>query len=143
MGCPLGHRLEVAQPREQVWRIGDQRYYVSDTRKFAALTGWRPRVSVADGMLRLTSWLREVVGSGDGRGADPRKAGLDAARLEAADGNAGDGRAGDGRAGDGRAADVRAADARAAGLNAAGVDAADRDGGALEGAGLGAERAAS
>jgi CDP-paratose 2-epimerase len=44
------------------WRTGDQRYYVSDTRKFSALTGWRPRVPVAEGLLRLTDWLRDGVG---------------------------------------------------------------------------------
>jgi len=35
------------------WRTGDQRYYVSDTRKFTRLTGWRPRVSVAAGLEKL------------------------------------------------------------------------------------------
>jgi CDP-paratose 2-epimerase len=44
------------------WRTGDQRYYVSDTRKFSALTGWRPRVPVADGLLRLLEWLRDGAG---------------------------------------------------------------------------------
>jgi CDP-paratose 2-epimerase len=39
------------------WRVGDQRYYVSDTRKFQAATGWRPKVSVREGVERLYSWL--------------------------------------------------------------------------------------
>jgi CDP-paratose 2-epimerase len=39
------------------WRTGDQRYYVSDIRKFSRLTGWRPRVSVRSGLLQLTDWL--------------------------------------------------------------------------------------
>jgi CDP-paratose 2-epimerase len=40
-------------------RIGDQRYYVSDTRAFQAATGWSPRVGVAEGVGRLLDWLRE------------------------------------------------------------------------------------
>jgi CDP-paratose 2-epimerase len=40
------------------WRVGDQRYYVSDTHAFNAATGWRPHVSVADGLVRLLEWLR-------------------------------------------------------------------------------------
>jgi len=43
------------------WRTGDQRYYVSDTRKFTRLTGWRPRVSVAAGLEKLNEWLSSVV----------------------------------------------------------------------------------
>jgi CDP-paratose 2-epimerase len=46
----------------QDWRTGDQRYYVSDTRKFAGLTGWRPRVPVAEGLSRLAEWLRDGAG---------------------------------------------------------------------------------
>ncbi|CAN5798317.1 NAD-dependent epimerase/dehydratase family protein [soil metagenome] len=49
------------EPRVEVnfvdWRPGDQRYYVSDTARFSELTGWRPRVSVADGVRRLHDWL--------------------------------------------------------------------------------------
>jgi CDP-paratose 2-epimerase len=39
------------------WRIGDQRWYVSDWRKFAAATGWKPQVGAADGIGRLHAWL--------------------------------------------------------------------------------------
>jgi CDP-paratose 2-epimerase len=39
------------------WREADQRYYVSDTRKFAGATGWQPRVSVAEGVRALYAWL--------------------------------------------------------------------------------------
>src|ERR1700709_1122877 len=35
------------------WRPGDQRYYVSDTRKFKAATGWSPKVNVREGVERL------------------------------------------------------------------------------------------
>jgi CDP-paratose 2-epimerase len=41
------------------WRPGDQRYYVSDTGKFQRMTGWEPRISVQDGLERLTRWLME------------------------------------------------------------------------------------
>ena len=39
------------------WRPADQRYYVSDTTKFTAVTGWRPHVSVIEGVERLMTWL--------------------------------------------------------------------------------------
>src|SRR5207237_1329007 len=45
--------------RFEDWRPGDQRYYVSDTRKFQSATGWRPRISVEEGVRRLHDWLLE------------------------------------------------------------------------------------
>ncbi|HKU62240.1 MAG TPA: NAD-dependent epimerase/dehydratase family protein [Gemmatimonadales bacterium] len=39
------------------WRPGDQRYFVSDTRNFEQVTGWRPAVGVRDGVARLADWL--------------------------------------------------------------------------------------
>jgi CDP-paratose 2-epimerase len=42
------------------WRTGDQRYYVSDTRKFQAATGWAPRTTIPEGVARLHAWLREM-----------------------------------------------------------------------------------
>ena len=44
------------------WRTGDQKYYVSDTSKFKAATGWAARVTVRDGVKRLTQWLRSSRG---------------------------------------------------------------------------------
>ena len=41
------------------WRPGDQRYYVSDTAKFQAATGWKPQVGVREGIERLYNWLHE------------------------------------------------------------------------------------
>jgi len=41
------------------WRVGDQRYYVSDIAKFKAATGWAPRVSIREGINRLYNWLKE------------------------------------------------------------------------------------
>ena len=39
------------------WRQGDQKYYVSDTRKFRQATGWRPTFSVREGVSQLHHWL--------------------------------------------------------------------------------------
>jgi CDP-paratose 2-epimerase len=50
------------------WRTGDQRYYVSDTTRFQAATGWRPLVPPARGIELLHAWLgEEPVGAGAGR----------------------------------------------------------------------------
>jgi CDP-paratose 2-epimerase len=40
------------------WRVGDQRWYVSDGAKFSRATGWRPQIGVAEGIRRLYDWLR-------------------------------------------------------------------------------------
>jgi CDP-paratose 2-epimerase len=39
------------------WRVGDQRWYVSDIRKYHRLAGWSPRVGVEEGVRRLHAWL--------------------------------------------------------------------------------------
>ncbi len=44
------------------WRPGDQRYYVSDTRKFQAATGWTAETDVVEGIERLARWLCEARG---------------------------------------------------------------------------------
>jgi CDP-paratose 2-epimerase len=43
----------------QPWRSADQKYYVSDTRRFERLTGWVPRTDVNAGVARLAAWLAE------------------------------------------------------------------------------------
>jgi CDP-paratose 2-epimerase len=55
VGERYGRRPQVRFGDE---RIGDQRYYVSDTRRFAAATGWRPAVDVDEGLDELYGWLR-------------------------------------------------------------------------------------
>jgi len=45
-------RLEFAPER-----AGDQRYYVADTARFSAETGWRPLVGVEEGIAALAQWL--------------------------------------------------------------------------------------
>lgn len=52
-----GHRPQV---KFDDWRAADQLYYVSDTTRFSQATGWRPRVSVRDGVGRLHQWLQET-----------------------------------------------------------------------------------
>ena len=54
--------LQNRKPQVQMddWRVGDQRYYVSDTRRFKAATGWAARVSVREGVQRLYEWLKEA-----------------------------------------------------------------------------------
>jgi CDP-paratose 2-epimerase len=53
-------RLEGRRPDVSfdAWRVGDQQYYVSDTRGFAAATGWAPKVTPLDGVGLLHDWLR-------------------------------------------------------------------------------------
>jgi CDP-paratose 2-epimerase len=41
------------------WRPSDQRYFVSDTRKFERATGWRARTGVGEGVSALYRWLKE------------------------------------------------------------------------------------
>jgi CDP-paratose 2-epimerase len=57
----LIERYSGERPRTRfgAWRPGDQRYYVSDVRKMAQATGWKPRVGVEEGVRRLYEWLRE------------------------------------------------------------------------------------
>jgi CDP-paratose 2-epimerase len=57
-----GHLPDV---RYGAWRPADQRYYVSNIAAFSEATGWRPRVTVAEGVQRLYEWAEE-------QGAGPR-----------------------------------------------------------------------
>jgi len=54
-----GDKPEV---RMKDWRPGDQRYYVSDTRRFKAATGWAPKVNARQGVELLYQWLLESRG---------------------------------------------------------------------------------
>jgi CDP-paratose 2-epimerase len=59
IGALHGEKPEV---RMKDWRPGDQRYYVSDTRRFKAATGWAPKVNARSGVERLYQWLLESRG---------------------------------------------------------------------------------
>ena len=50
----VGRRVEVAY---SAWRPGDQKIYVSDTRKARQLLDWEPRTSVEEGVRRLHAWI--------------------------------------------------------------------------------------
>jgi len=39
------------------WRTGDQKYYVSDTRKLHRAIGWQPEIAVHDGVAATYEWL--------------------------------------------------------------------------------------
>ena len=39
------------------WRVGDQRWYVSDPSKFERATGWRPKINVDGGIRQLHQWI--------------------------------------------------------------------------------------
>jgi CDP-paratose 2-epimerase len=39
------------------WRVGDQRWYVSNPDKFERATGWRPKTTLESGLRRLYEWL--------------------------------------------------------------------------------------
>jgi CDP-paratose 2-epimerase len=52
LDCALDLRFDAT-------RVGDQRYYVSDTRRFEQATGWQPEVGVEEGVERLAAWLED------------------------------------------------------------------------------------
>ena len=39
------------------WRASDQRWYVSDLRKFERATGWQPKINVEQGIRQLHQWI--------------------------------------------------------------------------------------
>ena len=47
----------LPQIRYGEWRTGDQRYYVSDIRKYAEAAAWAPRVTIETGVKALYEWL--------------------------------------------------------------------------------------
>ncbi|MBW3553868.1 MAG: SDR family NAD(P)-dependent oxidoreductase [Gemmatimonadetes bacterium] len=51
----------IVPVRYEAWRTGDQRRYVTDTRKAEQALRWKPRVGVAEGLERLGAWLEEIM----------------------------------------------------------------------------------
>ena len=51
----VGELTGGALRRFDDWRVGDQRYYVSDIRAFQSATGWKPRIGVRDGVVAIAS----------------------------------------------------------------------------------------
>ncbi len=56
------------------WRPGDQRVYISDTRKIRERLDWRPRVGVDEGLGRLVQWLESAEAADLPRPAAVRRA---------------------------------------------------------------------
>jgi len=52
----LGRSIQVTYGD---WRPGDQPIYISDIRKAESDIGWRPRISVSQGVERLFGWVRD------------------------------------------------------------------------------------
>lgn len=59
IGDLVGHPLDLSF---HDWRAGDQRYYVSDTRRIAADLGLAPPLPWRRGLARLAAWLAEMRG---------------------------------------------------------------------------------
>jgi CDP-paratose 2-epimerase len=53
----VGRELQPA--RWSDWRPGDQPVFIADVGKAERELGWRPQVSVRDGIARLVAWVRE------------------------------------------------------------------------------------
>jgi len=57
----LNYMGELIREKPQIkfssWRAGDQKYYVSDIKKFKSITGWEPKVNVNEGVEKLYKWL--------------------------------------------------------------------------------------
>jgi CDP-paratose 2-epimerase len=60
IGDLCGHKPQV---QFDEWRPGDQRYYVSDARKFAAATGWAACTNIRQGIEQLHAWLQHKDGA--------------------------------------------------------------------------------
>lgn len=50
-------RGKAVEVRFAEWRMADQKYYVSDTSRFMAATGWKPGYSIQAGVEQLHDWL--------------------------------------------------------------------------------------
>jgi CDP-paratose 2-epimerase len=51
----IGHKLDATRGD---WRPGDQRVFIADIRKAEQELGWRPQVSVEEGVTRLIKWVK-------------------------------------------------------------------------------------
>jgi len=74
-GVPVAYTLDN-------WRRGDQRYYVSDTRKFQQTTGWSAQVPMAKGLARLYAWLQTMHSQPTAKSAAPKADPITRHRLE-------------------------------------------------------------
>jgi len=81
-------RVHGSRPalRTGAWRPGDQRYYVSNTSKMRAATGWSPKVSAMKGIKHLYDWLADNAIKRSSRFL-PRRRGRDSWQDEGKDKN--------------------------------------------------------
>ncbi|OHV14978.1 CDP-paratose 2-epimerase [Methylorubrum extorquens] len=56
LGTLLGHEVGI---ETGAWRPGDQRYYVSDTRRAASMLGLEPPLPWREGVADLAAWLKQ------------------------------------------------------------------------------------
>jgi CDP-paratose 2-epimerase len=63
------HGLVPRRPYFDDWRRADQRWYVSDTRRFRADMGWQPAWGVREGVGALIEWLGRARTPGGARAA--------------------------------------------------------------------------
>jgi len=52
----LGKKIKVTHSD---WRPGDQKIYVSNTRKMKKLLGWQPKITVEEGVKKLCDWVKK------------------------------------------------------------------------------------
>ena len=50
--------LLKVKPKNEEWRPGDQKIYISDITKINELTGWSPKINPKIGVEKLTEWCR-------------------------------------------------------------------------------------
>jgi CDP-paratose 2-epimerase len=67
IGRMTGRKPEI---RFDQWRVGDQRYYVSDIGKFRQKTGWNLRRTISQGLQQLYGWLRDQPDTSFSRGSE-------------------------------------------------------------------------
>jgi CDP-paratose 2-epimerase len=60
LGMIAALRGEAPLVEYEAWRPGDQRWYVTDTRRLSAAVGWSASVPVRQGVARLDHWLQEL-----------------------------------------------------------------------------------
>jgi CDP-paratose 2-epimerase len=64
------------------WRTGDQFYFVADTRKLRAATGWSAQIGWREGLADLAAWLTQSAAERDGAVADHPRRRMQAGRSE-------------------------------------------------------------
>lgn len=48
---------KIPEVKKEGWRASDQKYYVSDIRKYTQFSGWTPKISLQEGIQKLHEWF--------------------------------------------------------------------------------------